>query len=305
MTSSQAHKAFVVAFSAFKDKPAWKAVGKYLFGPNWREELLDDEEPAPTEETLAPVPDPGVATGSNDDIGDPLNPPSIQVYVANFIVPEDQEELRSAINFVKKYVFGTPRQNEDDTAAANNDESASSSEEDFAAGTDLPQDLNAEGYTISSEKAKAIVETLETRQRQAVTSILSDHVMHVQYRKNGGKRDLIAWLQEKNSKRNYLFYKANGLRDLVSARSFVLPAGQKTIPHMIDTLAGVSGATITSDQGGAEGEGGADNLSSPEESAILAILEKSFLLIKKESSESIARSDKKWNCPISNIGSKL
>ena len=278
MTSSQAHKAFVVAFSAFKDKPAWKAVGQYLFGPNWREELLDDEEPAPAEETLAPVPDPGVATGSNDDTGDPLNPPSIQVYVANFIVPEDQEELRSAINFVKKYVFGTPRQNEDDTAdAANNEESASSSEEDFAAGTDLPQDLNAEGYTISSEKAKAIVETLETRQRHAVTSILSDHVMHVEYRKNGGKRDLIAWLQEKNSKRNYLFYKANGLRDLVSARSFVLPTGQKTIPHMIDALAGVSGATITSDQGGAEGEGGADNLSSPEESAILAILEKSFL----------------------------
>ena len=41
--TSQAHKAFKVAFKVYKCDPAWIAVAKYLYGARWQEvlEVLD------------------------------------------------------------------------------------------------------------------------------------------------------------------------------------------------------------------------------------------------------------------------
>ena len=67
--------------------------------------------------------------------------------------------MRRALIFLKKYVFGTPRQDEDD-------EDSSSEEDNSVAGIGLVQALDAEGITIDGEAhAKTIVNGLQARVR--------------------------------------------------------------------------------------------------------------------------------------------
>ena len=269
LTSSQAHQAFVSAFPAFKDDEAWIAVAEYLYGKDtWRETLnIREDIPSNDEE----------GSESEDDVQnaaqvDPLNPLTIQAYLSSYIVDEDDEDAVSkmrALSFAKRYVFGDMQE-----------EGEAMPGTDSALPSTFNQDSDAEGIVVESESdARKVINDMNSRVRRSLITILSCQV-HETYRKNTATKDLIVWLQRKNAVRNYLLYKANGLRALMAARSLVLTTGPKTVVRMVDALAGVAGtATITS-QGGEDNQDNAI-VSSPEMAATRAILQKSFLAHQK------------------------
>ena len=139
------------------------------------------------------------------------------------------------------------------------------------------------GKTIGSEKdAKEIVNALSTQQRKDIFHFLYGHV-HPEYQGSmtSSKKDLILWLQKPNLVRNYLFYKANGLKDLMDAKNISV-IGRCNKEDRINALAGM----LPPDRLVDKGQKGTttrrttkkDKLNLlPKEAAIVKMLERSFL----------------------------
>ena len=153
MTSSQAHGGIIAAFPLFKDKPLWVKVVSYMYGEeNWREKL---NVPLPANQVAGNDHDTRTDhdTSNEEDpltVIDPLNPRTIQEYLAGCIPAEDNDFERIALTFLKKYVFGDGNDDADDSNGGN-----SGAEPGFG------PDMDAKGAVVgSAEEAKRIVSAL-------------------------------------------------------------------------------------------------------------------------------------------------
>ncbi len=247
LTSSQAHGAFEVAFPDFKENESWIAVAKYLYGrDDWRQALLHVTDAAAEIQEAD--------DGNEEDYG-PTRPCPIDVYVQQIIPGEDDHPSRAALEFLKKYVGSLqPAVDEDDENCASSDQ--------------------VEGETVVEDQneAKSIVDELSAPIRRTILKLLGEHV-HEPFRKNPSKQDLIGWLQQPNSSRNYYFYKTTGLRALISAKGLSLGNGRKTAEQMRAILAGtlVPAAAPTS------ATTATNEALTPKDAATKAILERSFM----------------------------
>ena len=239
LTSSQAHKSFLALLPKFKENRSFIKTAEYLYGPDWAT-VLNIETSADDVDS-----DASTTNGSDDDDEhDPLNPATAREYFQNFPVPdEDDDAQRAALNFIQFYVC-----DEDDE----------------------------DGQIVASEEeAKEEISDLSARVKKNVLALLGNHVVHETYRRKPTAKDLILWLQRPNSVRNFMFYKKQGLKDLMAARGIELASASSTISNMIEALAGSGNVCV---QAITESCGEEDTiLSSPEEIATKAVLEKSFL----------------------------
>ena len=256
MTSSQAHKALLKILPAFLNHPSFIKVAEFLYGPDWKTILkLDDNEAGanPAAEGITEETEGNGAVNPTPD--NRLDPPSIQVFIQSLPIPDEGDDVaRAAFNFVREYVL---------------------------------DDGNEEGQVHSSEaEAKdTVADKLTGSSRKAVLTLLGTQVAHRPYRKNNlPTKELYSWLQKPNSVRNFLFYKAQGLKDLMAARGIELVAAPKTIPNMIDSLAGASSVEVRRTTSGPENQLSmaqtGDELS-PQDEATRAVLTKSFLPHRK------------------------
>ena len=272
LTSSQANGGIESAIVDFQEDAAWKYVAEILYGPDWKEKLLPAEERG----NAAQSDNEGATTARTDSDEDEddvmashLAPPSIQEYLASYVVPEDAHPSeRSALNFLKRFVFANPGEESD------SDESSAG------------PDLDAQGFAVEAEaEAKALFNDLSRHEKRAAQEILISHIENEDFRKNAITRDMILWLQNNNSSRNYLFYKADGLKALMDARDIAVASGRrKNIANMIQALAGVPGASVTTvtDQASREEAKEAEEDEDPEMTrprmeAIKSVLKKSFM----------------------------
>ena len=302
--------AFVKAFPAFKENEAWIGVASYLYGNKWREALLPDDYNNDEDER----PSDGDEDSSDGLLPDHLRPPTIQEYVTNKRYPTQNDSptllqnQRRAYFFVQRYVFNLP---EDDTSMLDDsDDDQSNSSEDNSTCED---DINSETgkVVLTQAEAKAIVNGLQSQCRKEVLTYLAEHV-HEPFRKNNpSNKDLIEWLTASNSTRNYLFYKAAGLRSMIEARHLELETGQKTVAHMIRALAEDSCAPLVP-VGGRDEEAplsASSALSVVEreslDAATKAILERSFLPHKKGKFREHCSLGHRLEIPILKIGFKL
>ena len=230
-TSSQAYFSFKKAFPLFKENESWQKVAKYLWGENGWEEALGIRQ-TPNEE------------GNNDDTSSIAPPeeeniPSIESFIFNYVIDEDHAipEFTNAISFLKPLI--------------ENDEK------------------------ISEDRATVLINTLDEDCSNAIMDILYQRLPESKRKKSPSslpsmQKELKKFLQFSNSRREYMFYKTDLLREMVSDRK-VRIQGSKTIDKMIEGLATYQDA----------GSGAAGNdeqqLSTPTNDAIRAILERSFL----------------------------
>lgn len=252
--------AFKKAFVAYKCEPAWLAVAVYLYGNDWRSALnITDPATVPAAETSATDGDGNAALHEEDDL---RHTRSVHDYVANLPIPEEEDEVaQDALEFLKKFVCCDGN----DGGGALDD---SRDEEE--------EDEDQEGLIIETEvEAKQVVNQLHSSVKKCILKYLVSNISRPAYQKaNLSNKDLVSWLQKPNSQRTYLFYKSNGLKDLISARSIDLPQGQKTISHMVAALARPWQHLATNNDAS---NGTQDALQAAKDDATRAILEKSFL----------------------------
>ena len=172
-------------------------------------------------------------------------------------------------------------------------------------------DLNSVGKTVPAlSEAKKIVSKIHPPVRREILTFLSHHVHESLRKSSATNKDLIEWLTQTNSRRNYLFYKAAGLKSLVEARGLKLATGQKTVKHIVTALVeGKRGAKSSRNNNNSPSTPPLSDLLShdlsPVDAATKAILEKSFLPQKKESFKSIALLGIVLKFQFFKIGSKL
>ena len=254
--------AFKKAFVAYQDEPAWLAVAVYLYGNDWRSALHITDPPVPA--PAAGATDVDAADSAEEDL---RHTRSVYDYVVNLPIPEEDDDVaQDALEFLKKFVCCDGI----DGGAALDD---SRDEDD--------DDEDQEGLIITTEvEAKQVVNQLHTSVKKCILKHLVTNVACPAYRKvNPSTKDLVIWLQKSNSVRNYLFFKSNGLKDLIRARSIDLPQGQKTIPHMVAALARPWQYLATNNDPSTGGT--QDVLQAAKDDATRAILEKSFLPHRK------------------------
>ena len=137
------------------------------------------------------------------------------------------------------------------------------------------------GIIVESEDAaKKIIQKLKNRTKKQILELLSMHV-HEEFRRNGTTKDLVGWLQQTNPTRNFLFYKAAGLRALVQAKGIVLENGRKKSEDMVRALAEGGQPIQVPDTVTTSVEGGLNFEQEAKDAATKAILEKSFLPHRK------------------------
>ena len=93
-------------------------------------------------------------------------------------------------------------------------------------------------------------------------------------------KDLHSWLQKPNSVRNFLFFKAQGLKDLIAARGIELDGASRTIPNMLEALVSFEVAQRNTART-PPNPVPAKNKLNPKDEATQAVLEKSFLPHRK------------------------
>ena len=113
---------------------------------------------------------------------------------------------------------------------------------------------------------------------KSILAILQEHVPALYRKSSTGLIDfLTAWLQQPNSRRNFLFYKTPGLKSVIEAKGLKLQKGKKTIADMIDLLALSPQQQREQHQAARHGTPSDTVLSEPKDLVIKAMLEKSFL----------------------------
>jgi len=174
-----------------------------------------------------------VRAGLGDDAGEEVDGvdeeggiPTIFEYL-NQIEPGDDVLFCDALNFSKKYV-GTRIIDSDEEDSVNDTDS----DDEFS--------LNGRGELIieSDVQAKGAIHKLSAAAKKRLLALLVEHV-NQEHRKNPTAKDLIGWIQQPNVVRNYWFYKAAGLKALISARGMTLTPGRKSIEEMREILDGV------------------------------------------------------------------
>ena len=131
---------------------------------NWRDELGVSLDPGPGAAGAAANDAAGSAAAANASASgdkdpnnsddkhaavDPLNPRSIQEHLANYVASESNNVERTALNFLKDYVFAN---------------GSASDMEDYD--EEALQDLNAEGAVVGSEEeAKRTAQRNSTQMR--------------------------------------------------------------------------------------------------------------------------------------------
>lgn len=252
-------------------------MAKYLHGEeNWRERFK--VRPA------VEVEEAGVEEDSNDDEqlaeddeNNKLNPPSIQSYLTQLLNGSSStghgtnDTTTEALEWLKIYVL---------------------SRDDEENGEATPDNVESfEGKTVSTERdAATLVNALSPGQKKEVINILCGQVHHEYQQQNSAataKKNLLLWLQKPNCVRNFLFYKVNGLKDLMAARKISI-VGRCNKEDRIAALAGtlpssrlvqprrVLGPGQQADQGQVE----RSNLD-PKDLALKKILDRSFLPFQK------------------------
>ncbi len=252
LTSSQAHSAFIAAFSEFKDEEAWISVAEYLYSTEWRATLLPDEESTSSDDENASGADEredeGVATlSTNSPLADFLNKRPI---------PDEDDQIgRLALDWAKRYV--NPSGPED-----------TGNEED-----DDCEILPGEAATTE------VRNTMSKPVSTAVCALLPLQIQNQAHRKKCTPKELIEWLQMPNSRRKYLFYKGAGLREILKARKIkAATGGARKVEDLINTL-------VAYDKGerGVAGDNSEENsnlpppsILSPKDAAVKEVLMKSF-----------------------------
>ena len=254
LTSSQAHTAFLALIPKYKDDASFVKVAEYLYGPEWASilKIVDD---TPNNANDANVQNETADEDATNGTDDHLNPETLKNFVKAFPIPdEDDEAQTAALNFIESYVVVEEDEDRDDHSTE-------------------------EGVVIESEdEAKTIVRLqLNARERKTVLDLLAGHITHDAYRKKTTTKDLIFWLQQPNSIRNFIFYKSQGLKDLMAARGIELTTGSKTMANMIEALAGTGNVEVRTAPESNEQDGVHEEAMSPEETATRKVLEKSFL----------------------------
>ena len=279
-TSSQANGSFVAAFPEYQDNESWVAVARYLYGEDqWRTKLkvgscVGTVGTAPREQQQE---EGGEDEVSQDNGGglDRLNPPSIQLYLAEKINEQNNatdDGPLDALEWLKIYVLSND----------NGDEAQET-------GADAATDAESyHGRTVTSEREAAnLVNALSPSHRKDILNILFAQV-HPDYQSsnNNSKKDLIGWLQKPNCIRNYLFYKANGLKDLMAARKITL-TGRCNKEDRIAALAGtVTGSRLIQQPAQRQQQQQPPSCQGnqqlpPKDLAMKKVLEKSFLPFQK------------------------
>ncbi len=260
-----------MAFDDFKDDEAWIAVAKYLHGPSWRtlgKVIIEEEDP---EEVVGDGnnEDGEIANGDHDRAtaagGDELI--SLHQHINQIIPNENDGQLvMQALDFIKVYVgYLRADEGEGDQNSTgdeqNNDEAESNTPPNPLIGV----------FAKDEEEAKGIANDMNIRLRKAVLEILSEHVKLSHRKKSVSKQDLIGWLQQNNTIRNFWFYTSAGLKELMSAKGIVLK-GRKTAEEMRLALAHGVNERVENNERRERLEA-----MSPKDSATMAILQKSFL----------------------------
>ena len=165
LTSSQAHKAFILAFPDYRTNESWVAVGRYLYGDDWKEKLnVVDNVGLEVEglEVGTGVDDVDVGTGVG--VGDEGGILTIRFYLNQIVPDEGDLPTYDALNLAKKYVGTVMPDNEGEE----NDEEI----ETNGVGGEL---------VIGSEvEAKGVISELSSATRKRLFTLLAEHV-EVQY----------------------------------------------------------------------------------------------------------------------------
>ena len=239
LTSSQASKAFVLAFPDYKNDESWICVAKYLYGDDWREKLNVASAPIVDNENLE-----SSSSGTENELF---------MYFNEIVLDEDDELANQALQFLKEYIGSMQPGN-------NNDEEGN-------------RNFVEEKVIENEVEAKEIVDRLHLQTRKRVLALLSEHISTERHRKSPTTKDLIGWLQQPNKIRNFWFYKVEGLKGLIKDRGITLTSGRKTIIQMREVLAGMSNTSAVT-----EPTTGRDlNGLNPRDAVTKAILIKSFL----------------------------
>lgn len=159
-------------------------------------EVLDGEENESSEEEGEDGSD-----EEQENTNDKYDPPSIQDYLSN-LNPEEDEDMEVAIEWLREFTDGE----------------------------------DGKGKVVENDSnAKSIVDQLSSECRRNALDILLEHV-HLDFQATtASKKDLVSWLKRPNNFRNYFFYKASALKELVEKRG-VTVTGRSTKDAKIQAL---------------------------------------------------------------------
>ena len=180
LTSSQAHRAFKRGFSMFQNDPAWINVAKYLYGEeSWRKELGLPSAARPPEQQEIDTDDESV----NNFV-------PVSQYIID-LEPKDNADHFAARSKLLEFVV---------VSHLDSDDSESAEEPD--------QREKDEGDICPSDSdAKEELQSWPAATRRAALDILLGRVPEEHQKRNGTNADLVKWLQQPNSRRDYFFYR--------------------------------------------------------------------------------------------------
>lgn len=237
LTSSQAHRSFDAAFPAFKADADFIAIAKYLYGENDWQKTLGVVVAPPVEQPVTVNEEEGAPADQEEE------DPQAQVALFNYInslVHDENGGAASfqALEFLKKYIGSL-----EPATGQNGEENENNENSENSEGVRRSQEIVAADET----EAKNIYSELSGDARRATLSILSNHVQDATHRKKAESKDIIKWLQQPNTLREYYFYKVSGLKELIKARGLTVGQGRKSADELKNIL--VSGR-----EGGVEEE---------------------------------------------------
>ena len=135
---------------------------------------------------------------------------------------------------------------------------------------------------MDDTQAKGAINKLSAATKRRLLALLAEHV-NQEHRKTPSAKDLIGWIHQPNVVQNYWFYKAAGLKALISARGMTLTSGRKSIEEMREVLAGVNDSLLVTPmeeeitRNDDNEEGSDESFCNAKDEAAKAILQKSFL----------------------------
>ena len=177
LTSSQAHKAFTLAFPAYKTNESWIAVAKYLYGDNeWKQKLnvVDDDPGVGVGVGAGAGANANVDEAVNDLLVDAGGVATIYGYLSQIVPNEGDVPTYDALNFAKKFVGSAIPDEESDDESGEEEERA--------------DELVVEN---DAEAKKILYDELNAAGRKRLLELLSEHVEQ-QYRKSPTIKDQVS-----------------------------------------------------------------------------------------------------------------
>ena len=246
LTSSQSHSAFEKAIFDFKEDSNWVAVAEYLYGETeWRDKL----------KIITPAIE--EASGGNEEF-------------------TEEPEVESLTGYVKRRC----QQHADEGTIESIESQAFSLLNYYSNETTENPDGN---FELNEQGAKEKLKTQPKDVKRSALQILTSRISNPEHRKNANNGDLVQWLMKTNAEREFLFYKASGLKTLLKEKGmkFAPCSGAVTIDRLIGALSGknLDGVIVPTNQDDDdEGESNTEELNlDPKAAATRSILQKSFL----------------------------